>query len=144
MLKIAQERAVYRYRRKRAIERLKELEFVRVRGEKLSITSDGKGALGATVHQTLELLNAKAWDGKWRIVIFDIPERYRTLRNRIRALLKSAGFVQLQQSVWVFPHDCDELVQLMKEESHLAKYIVYGTLERVEGSDLLKRRFGIR
>ena len=42
-------------------------------------------------HMTIDLQNP--WDRKWRIVIFDIPERYRELRDRVRYVLKKAGFV---------------------------------------------------
>src|SRR3989344_7174587 len=56
------------------------------------------------------------WDGKWRVVIFDIPEARRTLRNRLRDMLLQIGFVQLQKSVWVYPFDCEDLVTLIKKE----------------------------
>lgn len=41
------------------------------------------------------------WDGKWRIVIFDIPEERRIIRNLFRRNLKKWGFKQLQKSVWI-------------------------------------------
>lgn len=40
------------------------------------------------------------WDGKWRIVVFDIPEKNRAVRNILRSRLKLWGFVSWQQSVW--------------------------------------------
>ena len=36
-----------------------------------------------------------AWDGKWRVLIFDINER-RRLRTQLRRLLDGVGFVRLQ------------------------------------------------
>ena len=41
------------------------------------------------------------WDGKWRIVIFDIPEQKRIIRNLFRRNLKKWGFKHLQKSVWI-------------------------------------------
>lgn len=58
------------------------------------------------------------WDGKWRMLIFDISERRRRLRSRLRTLLQGAGFVRLQDSVWVYPYPCDEFVVLTR--AHLA------------------------
>ena len=142
--RLTRERADYRYRRKLAIERLKESNFVQERGERLSITGAGKNALGDIVRATLKLLKTRTWDRKWRIVIFDIPEKYAPLRNKVRDILKAAGFVQLQQSVWVFPHECEELVRLLKDESNLSQYILYGVLERIEDEDRLKRLFKLR
>jgi len=141
MYKLARERAQARYRRKLAAERLEEVGFVIERSGKLSITDEGVSALGSAVDSTAKLLGSTRWDGRWRLVIFDIPEKYRLLRNQVRDVLKKAGFVQLQQSVWVFPHECEDLVQLIQRESDLSKYILYGVLERVEGQERLKKAF---
>jgi DNA-binding transcriptional regulator PaaX len=43
------------------------------------------------------------WDGRWRLVLFDIPEELRESRYQIRRLLKELGFRQLQLSVWLHP-----------------------------------------
>ena len=40
------------------------------------------------------------WDGLWRIVIFDIPEKHSRVRNILRRRLKEWGFVRWQKSVW--------------------------------------------
>lgn len=40
------------------------------------------------------------WDGKWRLVIFDIPENKRAVRTILRGRLKLWGFKRWQQSVW--------------------------------------------
>ncbi len=51
------------------------------------------------------------WDGKWRILIFDIPQELHNKRNRLRTKLKFLGFYMLQKSVFTFPYPCeDELV----------------------------------
>ena len=143
MLKIARERASYRHRRKRAIERLRTLKYIDERGGKLSITATGESAIENAAEKTLKLLKTKKWDYKWRIAIFDIPETHALLRNKVRYVLKRAGFVQLQRSVWVFPHDCEELVKLIKEESQLSEHILYGVLVRIENEGRLKKMFGL-
>lgn len=142
MYKLARERARARYQRKMAIERLVHDELISHIAGRLSITKSGRSALGTTILSTAKRLHTK-WDGKWRVVIFDIPESYASVRNRIRTILRRAGFVQLQQSVWIFPHECDELARLIKEESRLSRHILYGTLECVESDDALKKRFGL-
>lgn len=42
----------------------------------------------------------KNWDGKWRIIIFDIPESQRKIRRILRGKLREWGFVVWQKSVW--------------------------------------------
>jgi len=43
----------------------------------------------------------KTWNKKWIIVIFDIEEKSRNQRNRLRNMLRNIGFGILQESVWI-------------------------------------------
>lgn len=140
---LARERAAARYRRKLAIERLIELDFIQERGDCLSITDTGESALGRAIDDMRKLLETKIWDHKWRVAAYDIPEVYAPLRNKVRNILKKAGFVKLQQSIWIFPHECEQLVHLIKHESQLSKYILYGVLDRIEDEERLKKMFGL-
>ena len=60
------------------------------------------------------LAGARRPDGIRRVVAFDVPERERKKRDAIRAELISAGFSQLQKSVWIgdrpLPQDFLEFV----------------------------------
>ena len=52
----------------------------------------------------------KVWDKKWRMVLFDIPERHKPAREALRETLKRLGFYEYQKSVLVYPYPCrDEL-----------------------------------
>ncbi len=59
----------------------------------LRLTDMGREALGINPEEE--------WDGKYRIVIFDIPEQKRVIRNLFRRRLKEWGFRRWQQSVWI-------------------------------------------
>lgn len=48
-------------------------------------------------------LQGQKWDGLWRVVIFDIKEKEKAVRNRLRNKLKSLGFGQWQKSVYLSP-----------------------------------------
>ena len=128
--RLARERANERYRRKLAIERLIDLDYIQREDERLAISESGRNVLGESIDKTLRLLSTKKWDGKWRIAAFDIPEQYASLRDRVRGLLKQAGFERLQNSVWVFPHECGELVHLIKDESRLSNQLPRSKLTR--------------
>ncbi len=54
------------------------------------------------------------WDGKWRIVLFDIPTDRKVVRDALRFMLKRFGFCQLQKSVWIFPFDCKKEIEDLK------------------------------
>lgn len=53
----------------------------------------------------------KAWDGKWRVVVFDIPERQRQLRDFLRNTMKRLGAYELLRSFWVYPYRMPEYIQ---------------------------------
>src|SRR3989339_850710 len=55
------------------------------------------------------------WDGEWRIVIFDIPERFKKAREALRKKIKDLGFVKLQESVFVFPYECEDEINFVVE-----------------------------
>ncbi len=83
------------------------------------------------------------WDGKWRVVIFDICETKRGRRDQIRKSIFRFGFLRLQDSVWVYPYQCEELVALLKAECHLGGELLYMTVERVEDDARLRKSFGL-
>jgi len=58
--------------------------------------------------QIRESIKKQKWDGLWRIVIFDITEDKRAVRDAVRRKLKIFGFYPLQKSVFVFPFDCQK------------------------------------
>ena len=63
----------------------------------------------------MKFLNVK-WDGRWRFVVFDVPEDYRKLRDGLRKTLRFIGFKKLQASVWVFLFDIfDDLERLVPD-----------------------------
>lgn len=45
------------------------------------------------------------WDGQWHMVIYQVPETERALREQLRRRLAWLGFGPLSSSVWVSPHD---------------------------------------
>ena len=91
----------------------------------------------------LLLQRKKRWDKRWRVIIFDIPERRRGVRSRLRAIMQECGFVRLQDSVWVYPHDCEDLTVLMKAELKTGSSILYMVVEKIENDGWLKKHFSI-
>jgi len=84
------------------------------------------------------------WDGKWRVVIFDVWERRRRVRNQLRRLLKRIGFVKVQNSVWVYPYDCEELFVFIRTHLKLGKGVIYIVAEEIERDDRLRKLFALR
>ena len=71
----------------------------------------------------------RGWDGRWRMVLFDLPNAQVTVRNRLRRYLRNQGFGFLQNSVWISP----DPMQTEKE-------ILTGSHVNVESLILLEAR----
>jgi len=107
------------YRRiTQGINRLEQDRLVTVSGEyanrKVKITEKGIKALEQIEFGEYVIPEPAFWDGKWRVLIFDISERRRRIRTQLRRLLEGAGFVRVQDSVWVHPYPCDEFISLVR------------------------------
>lgn len=81
----------------------------------------------------LEIEKNDKWDGKWRVVIFDIPEQKRIIRNLFRRNLKRWGFKQLQKSVWISKRNIYEKLVSYTEELGIEKWVVI--MESIKVSD---------
>jgi phenylacetic acid degradation operon negative regulatory protein len=84
-----------------------------------------------------------AWDGKWRVILFDIPEASRGQRDFFRSLLKQYNFKLLQQSVWVSPHPLNLKAITYLEKSGLNKYIRILLVEKIDNDSDLRRMFNV-
>lgn len=101
-----------------ARNRLKQRGLIEEVNGRLHLTERGQAHIERILMREYQIPEPVRWDGKWRVLIFDIREQRRQVRFRLRALLQGAGFVRLQDSVWVYPYPCDEFVALVR--AHLA------------------------
>ena len=128
----------------RALKRLerKHLVGTRVKGgrEEWYLTDSG-GELARRLRLRLVGAHQKRWDGKWRLVIFDIPERIRGRRDFLRRELNSFGFHQLQKSVWVIPHPLPDGFSELTSELALGKHFRVVTADHIRDDDDLRNVF---
>lgn len=86
----------------------------------LRLTTIGKNR----VHRDFPLTGfSRKWNKKWVILIFDIEEKSRKLRNVLRNKLKNIGFGMLQQSVWITPLPIAKDMMEFVSNNNLNKYI---------------------
>ena len=83
------------------------------------------------------------WDGKWRMVIFDIPEEASNERDQLRRLLLLNNFCKLQASVYISPHPINrEAIDYLKETG-LIKYIRFARIDELDDDKDLKKKFDL-
>lgn len=127
-----------------ARDRLIRAGLLAIHTGKLALTTTGEQRLRELELRDFHFKKPKKWDGRWRILIFDIPEAKKAIRDKIRRTLIAIGFVRLQDSVWIFPYDCENLVTLLKADFNIGRDLLYLVIEALEGDERLRQLFGIR
>ena len=110
----------------------------------LMLTPLGKKILNKFENRDFKINKPKRWDKKWRILIFDIKENNKNTRDSIRRTLISIGFVKLQKSVWVYPYDCEDLINLTKADSAIGRELLYIVADRIENEKVLLSHFKLK
>ncbi len=138
------ERARRSYIRRRLTELLQQglIVWGEEDGKKyIYLTERGQLRLESYALGEVKIKQPKRWDGKWRVVIFDIHERRRRTRDLLRRQLSNLGLVRLQNSVWVYPYDFSKLVTLFKVDEMIGRGILYLTVEELENDRWLRKHF---
>ena len=129
---------------KRLVERGLIEKYRKNNVEFIQITDEGKRLL---LRYELEGLHAKKrqkWDGLYRVVIFDITEDRRQLRDKLRSSLRSFGFLQMQQSVWIYPYACRDIIELLKKYLNFKGEVIYMTVNDIDIGESLKKDFNLK
>jgi DNA-binding transcriptional regulator PaaX len=131
---------------KTALNRLEKKGVIRAMSDRTSwhyaLTSEGKELLEKKKIDDISIAPPKEWDGKWRLVIFDVPEQHRKARNALRSTLQRLGFRYLNLSVWVHPFPCQRELSAVVEYFGVGEYVRYVTAESFDGAEALKPKFG--
>ena len=90
---------------------------------------------------SIKFKKPKSWDGKWRIVIFDIPEKDRLFRDILREHLYRLEFFKLQQSVFVSPHPFEKPILDLVSVYAAEPYVRVITAIKIDNVARLKKHF---
>ena len=83
------------------------------------------------------------WDGKWRIILFDVPEKNRHSRDQFRIFLKSLKFFKLQKSVYLTPLACEDQIEYLRQFCGLGGNVQILVTGNLENAQAYKLYFGI-
>ena len=102
------------------------------------ITRKGEQAIHKLNFDRMKLPKPERWDGKWRVIIFDVPNSKSKNRLAFSQKLKELGFVMIQRSVWAYPFECYKELAIARKFYEIEKCVTY--LEAVEIEDELHWR----
>lgn len=84
--------------------------------------------------------NKRTWDGKLYLVLYDIPEKKRHIRNLLRDHLPKIGAALFQRSVWLTPYNPEKVLSQWAVEHNIKEKIRIACLQKGEllGRESLK------
>jgi len=128
---------------KRTIKRLKRQELVEQQGSMYLLTRRGKRWVLKYTLEDLIIPKPKTWDGKWRMVIYDVARHKAALRNIFRTTLRRLGFYNVQESVWIFPYPCEKEISFLRDYCGIGSDVIYVIAHKIENDGVYKANFGL-
>lgn len=121
------------------MKRRRALNFIREENGYMiySLTEKGKEKVKKFIFDELKIGQPKSWDGKWRLVIFDIPEIKRKARVALKNKLKDMGFYQCQKSAWIYPFLCIEEVEFIKDVLNIKPFVKIFIIDEMDDGKVL-------
>ena len=107
----------------------------------VKITKIGETKLRAFDIELMKIKKPHKWDGKWRLVMFDIPMRFTKGREALRFHLKKLNFFQFQKSAWIYPFPCEDEIIFIADFFGVGKYVEVLTVENILRDDKVRKHF---
>ena len=126
-----------------SLSNLRRAKCVVCKYGRYELTTKGIQRAGVICIDTISVQKPRKWDGKWRIILFDIPMRFKKGREGLRWKLKDLGCKQLQKSVWAYPYPCEEEVLLVADFYGLRKYVEILTVDKALNEQSIKKLFQV-
>ncbi len=119
------------------IYKLKKNNLIKVK------SLNGRPAIMLTPHGINKALKAgfkigslekkeKRKDGKWIMIIFDIPKQDERKRGILRSILQNLGYKMFQKSVWVTPYNVSVKTEGLLQFYDLERYVRIFLIEEIE------------
>src|SRR3989344_5152597 len=106
------------------LRRYRFIRYVKEEKEKIyKLTPKGEAKIQTIIIDDIEFKNQKRWDGKWRLVMYDLPIRFKKARDAFRFKLKDLGFFQFQKSAWIYPYPCEGEILFVADFYGVRKHI---------------------
>lgn len=131
------------YRLVREFNQDRLVNYLEDKDGKITVTLSEDGIKNISQYSLDELSIPKPnhWDKKWRLVLFDIPEKKRKGRDALRIKLKELGFHEWQKSAFVYPYPCVMEINFIIEVFDLRPYVRQAELTNITNEAELKIKF---
>lgn len=107
----------------------------------IKLTPQGKARIKRSDYTALAIPAPKKWDGRWRLIFFDVPMESDAGRHSFTYKLRNLGFQQLQKSIWIHPYPCRPEIETVTQVLGIRKFVTYVEISEIDSEPLLRKRF---
>ena len=107
----------------------------------IKLTDKGHSQIKKFRLEKLEIPKPKNWDGKWHVLIFDVPNTNTSARRALQEKVKELGLRQLQKSVWIYPYKFEDEIVFIANLFGIDKYVEILTVEKILHGQRIEKYF---
>ena len=134
------------WRLRQVIKRMQNSKLVEVKEEKgipiIKVTQKGKQKLLRYKIDEM-VLDESNWDGKWRLIIYDVQTGKRANSEMFRIMLNKLKFLKLQRSVYLTPFKCEDEIEYLRLLFEIGNEVQILKVGSLENEAAYRRYFGI-
>jgi len=132
---------------KRSLKRLEEQKLVAFRKDEekaiIKITKLGGQKVLKYALDNFGIEKQRIWDGKWRLIIYDMPKTKEYFQGLFRRTIKRLGLYKLQHSVYLTPYPCEAQIKFLRNFLGVKNEVIYMVIEKLENDDIYRKHFNI-
>jgi len=103
---------------------------------RVKLTRLGRKRVGDLEFETLSVQQPKSWNHKWWQVAADIPtKKFKSYADVFREKLKGMNFFPLQRTLWYYPYDPREEIELIANNYNIANFVTVMEVSRLDFDD---------
>lgn len=134
------------WRLRQVIKRMQNSKLVEIKEQNsqiiVKITEKGRKKLLSYDLEKIKLDESK-WDGKWRLVIYDVKKSKRNNSEAFRMSLRKLNLLKFQKSVYLTPFKCEDEIEYLRQLHEIGDEVQILTVGSLENEIAYKRYFGI-
>lgn len=132
---------------KRTLKRLEQQKLIEFREEEgkqvVKITNGGRRRILKYALDEVIIEKPRFWDGRWRLISYDIPVKSSSLCKIFREYLRAWGFYPLHESAYFHAYPCEKEIEFLREYLGIGEHVRIFTVSRIENDKLFREFFGI-
>lgn len=132
---------------KRTLERLEKQKLVELEEESgievVKITKSGQRKILKFAIDEFSIDKPRFWDGRWRLISYDVPGKLTMARNIFRSYLRIWGFYPMHESVFLHAYPCEKQIEFLREYLGIGEFVRIFQVSRIENDKPFKEFFGL-